>query len=80
VDRITTSTLDAVSNVGQGERGIASAGVRITEREVAEDPRHGRLMFSVAQDRHPRSGAALTETVRAGDSHQSPCDAVGAIE
>ncbi|ABG97121.1 MULTISPECIES: TetR/AcrR family transcriptional regulator [Rhodococcus] len=49
VDRIATSTLDAVSNAGPGERDIVRAGVRNIVREVAEDPRQGRLMFSVAQ-------------------------------
>ncbi|MCQ4120905.1 TetR/AcrR family transcriptional regulator [Rhodococcus tibetensis] len=49
VQRIATSTLEAVSTAGPGEREIVEAGVRNIVREVAEDPRHGRLMFSVAQ-------------------------------
>ncbi|MHA4848093.1 MULTISPECIES: TetR/AcrR family transcriptional regulator [unclassified Rhodococcus (in: high G+C Gram-positive bacteria)] len=49
VQRIATSTLEAVSTAGPGEREIVEAGVRNIVRAVAEDPRHGRLMFSVAQ-------------------------------
>ncbi|WP_213576510.1 TetR/AcrR family transcriptional regulator [Rhodococcus sp. USK13] len=49
VQRIATSTLKAVSTAGPGEREIVEAGVRNIVRAVAEDPRHGRLMFSVAQ-------------------------------
>ena len=49
VQRIATSTLEAVLTAGSGEREIVEAGVRNIVRAVAEDPRHGRLMFSVAQ-------------------------------
>ncbi|WP_418328284.1 TetR/AcrR family transcriptional regulator [Rhodococcus oxybenzonivorans] len=49
VQRIATSTLEAVSTAGPGEREIVEAGVSNIVRAVAEDPRHGRLMFSVAQ-------------------------------
>lgn len=48
VERLATSTLEAVSAAGAGEREIVHAGVSNIVREVAADPRRGRLLFSVA--------------------------------
>ncbi|MDX5311567.1 MAG: TetR/AcrR family transcriptional regulator [Rhodococcus sp. (in: high G+C Gram-positive bacteria)] len=47
--RIAESTLRAVTEAPRDERAVVRAGVENIVREVAEDPRLGRLVFSVSQ-------------------------------
>lgn len=49
IQRIAESTLRAVTEAPRDERAVVRAGVENIVREVAEDPRLGRLVFSVSQ-------------------------------
>ncbi|GAA4617911.1 TetR/AcrR family transcriptional regulator [Saccharopolyspora hordei] len=48
VDGLATTTLEAVNGAGPDERSKVRAGLQNIVRTIADDPRRGRLLFSVS--------------------------------